>query len=170
MNIYIRDDENKLTDEIAGLMNDAIIIALRNEFGDSVSFEQIKELPIELSVSIVSNEEIKNLNNEFRSIDKVTDVLSFPQYATNDDLKESISTSVRNFSDNSSFGILLGDVVICFDRAFEQANEYATGIKRELVYLFVHSVFHLFGYDHMNDDEKKVMRKKEDQVMEELGL
>jgi probable rRNA maturation factor len=61
-------------------------------------------------------------------------------------------------------------VVICFDQAARQAEEYGTGMTREMLYLFVHSVMHLFGYDHMEEDEKKVMRAREEKVLSEIGI
>ncbi len=65
---------------------------------------------------------------------------------------------------------MLGDVVLCYDKACEQAEEYETGIERELVYLAVHSVLHLLGYDHMEDSEKKIMRAREEEIMNEIGI
>lgn len=159
MNLFFLDEENKLTDEIKALMLKAFHIALRNEFNeDEIDLEKF---PIEVSVSIVTNDEIQTLNKEYRNIDKATDVLSFPQFASKEDFFENINEDVDN---------LLGDVVISHEKAAFQAEEYGTGLTREIVYLFVHSIFHLLGYDHMEEDEKKVMRAREDSVMEELGL
>ena len=111
----------------------------------------------EISVSFVDGTRIRELNKAYRNVDKVTDVLSFPQY--------------ESVADMGNVGELcLGDVVICTDRAVEQAEEFGHSIDRELVYLFVHSIFHLLGYDHMEDDEKKVMREKEESIMEFLGI
>ena len=110
----------------------------------------------EVSVSFVSEEEIQTLNRDYRGTDRVTDVLSFPQY---DDLSEMEGELIE-----------LGDVVICRKRAEEQAEEYGHSLEREIVYLFVHSMLHLLGYDHMEADEKAEMRRREEEVMEELGL
>ena len=174
MNIYLRDDDNKIDDEILILMNNAAKTALVNEFGSDLTASgiDVSELPVELSVSIVKNDEIKELNAEFRNIDRVTDVLSFPQYDSNDDLRDELLDYADCIKEGEDivFVPMLGDVVICYEKAAEQAEEYGTGIRRELIYLFVHSIFHLMGYDHMNDDEKKVMRAKEEQVMEAVGL
>lgn len=172
MNIFFSDEYNKLNDEITALMQTAGETALVNEFGAKISELNcdIRNLPIDLSVSIVSKDEIQEINAEYRNIDKVTDVLSFPQF-DNDELEYELIDLAENIDDDSdNLGVLLGDVVICYDRAIAQAEEYGTGIKRELIYLFVHSIYHLFGYDHMNDDEKSVMRTKEESVMEVLGL
>lgn len=108
----------------------------------------------EISISIVSQEEIRELNAAYRNIDRVTDVLSFPM----DD---------EPFEGEAA---VLGDVVLCYDRAEEQAEEYGHGINREICYLTVHSVLHLLGYDHMNDEEKREMRQHEEAAMEKLNL
>ena len=111
----------------------------------------------EISLSVVSPEEIRELNAAYRDKDSVTDVLSFPQY---DDLAE-----IENESE-----ISLGDVVICDEVAHAQAEEYGHSYEREFVYLFVHSVHHLLGYDHMEPDEKDEMRRHEEQVMSAIGI
>ncbi len=117
---------------------------------------------VEISVSFVSEEEIKELNNVYRNNNSVTDVLSFPQY---DDL-----TELDSFCDDESGETALGDVVICTDRARQQAEEFGHSFERELVYLFVHSMFHLLGYDHMEPEEKSRMREAEEEIMEKLDL
>lgn len=170
MNIFFSDEYNKLTDDIKLLMNKAANTAIFNEFGKVLNDIDTETLPIEVSVTIVGNEEIQSINNEFRGIDKVTDVLSFPQYDSNADVLADLEDVARNIEDEDLMGTLLGDVVICYEQAIKQAEEYETGMKRELVYLFTHSIFHLLGYDHMNDEDKKVMRAKEEVVMEALGL
>ena len=111
----------------------------------------------EISLSVVSEEEIHELNRNFRETDRVTDVLSFPQYASLDEI-------------GSQEVILLGDVVICDTVARRQAEQYGHSYEREFVYLFVHSVLHLLGYDHMEPEEKKEMRAKEEEVMSYIGL
>lgn len=110
-----------------------------------------------VSVSFAMKEEIRQLNKAYRGVDSPTDVLSFPQFNSWEELPE-------------EGDILLGDVVICVEIALEQAREYGHSQERELLYLFTHSILHLLGYDHMKDDEKKIMREKEEQVMAELGL
>lgn len=112
---------------------------------------------VEISVTFVSTEEIHELNRIYRDKDSVTDVLSFPQYDSLDDMKVD--------------GILcLGDVVICPEQALLQADEYGHSGERELVYLFVHSIFHLLGYDHMEEEEKNDMRAQEEKIMSQIGL
>lgn len=111
----------------------------------------------EISVTFVSLEEIHQLNRLYRQVDSPTDVLSFPQFEDLNELPEEGE-------------IMLGDVVICIDRAREQAEEFGHSFEREIIYLFVHSVLHLLGYDHMDEDEKKIMRRREEEVMENIGL
>ncbi len=122
-----------------------------------VEGEQLDSDNIEVSISFVSNEEIQQLNAQYRDKDCVTDVLSFPQYDSIDEM-------------NKSEVICLGDVVISLDKAEEQSIEYGHAFQRELVYLTVHSILHLLGYDHMTDEEKKIMRNKEEVIMKEIYL
>lgn len=110
-----------------------------------------------VSVSFAMKKEIQQLNKAYRGVDSPTDVLSFPQYNNLEELPE-------------EGDLLLGDVVICIEIALEQAKEYGHSQERELLYLFTHSILHLLGYDHMNEEDKKIMREKEEKVMAELGL
>ena len=111
----------------------------------------------EISLTLVEPEEIKSLNAEYRNVDSVTDVLSFPQFEDKEQMP-------------SEGELCLGDVVICVERAQQQAEEYGHSFEREMVYLLVHSLLHLLGYDHMDDDEKAIMREKEEHVMEHVDL
>ena len=148
MNIYI-DEGQKL---------DCKMLEKMQEAGDFLMGEEgIDTDRAEISLTLVEPEEIKSLNAEYRNVDSVTDVLSFPQY---DD--------IRN-PDNPQ-AICLGDVVICDDTARRQAEEYGHSYERELVYLFVHSVLHLLGYDHMDEEERREMRTREENVMRRVGL
>jgi len=112
---------------------------------------------IEVSVTFVGEEEIHDLNLHFRKVDHVTDVLSFPQY---EDLTQIPEKGI----------ICLGDVVICSQQALLQADEFGHSPEREIIYLFVHSMFHLMGYDHLNDEDKTAMREQEEKVMQLLGV
>lgn len=110
-----------------------------------------------VSVTFVTSEEIRKLNAMYRNVDATTDVLSFPQY---EDLSELPKEGE----------LCLGDVVICTEQALLQADEYGHTPERELIYLFVHSVCHLLGFDHMEDDDKSEMREREEQILMQLGL
>ena len=110
-----------------------------------------------VSVTFVGAEEIRELNRIYRQKDKVTDVLSFPQFDRISDLPE-------------EGPLCLGDVVICTEQALLQADDFGHSPEREIVYLFVHSLFHLLGYDHMEEDEKEDKRRREEGVMDRIGL
>ena len=126
-----------------------------------LSGEGIDDEGAEVSVSFVTPEEIQSLNREYRGVDSVTDVLSFPQFDSVDDLIDpQEETGVAE----------LGDVVICMERALSQAEEFGHPLEREVIYLFVHSILHLLGYDHIEEEDKKVMRAREEEVMTELGI
>lgn len=114
----------------------------------------------EVNVSIVSADEIKEINGEYRDIDKVTDVLSFP-------LGENGVYDLN--PENNCF--MLGDVVICFERAVQQASDFGHSVTREISFLTVHSMLHLLGYDHVNSQyEEKEMFSKQKQIMSALGI
>ena len=114
-------------------------------------------VPCEISFSLVIPEEIQELNAEYRNIDKETDVLSFPMLGFPED--EDMLTY------ETGIPVMLGDIVISTTRAAEQAEAYGHSLEREICYLSVHSVLHLLGYDHMEEDEKRVMRAREKAIM-----
>ena len=145
----IFDGERLPEEKFLSLMEEAAEYALKHE---GVTNEDL-----EISVTFVDEEEIKEINGQFREIDKVTDVLSFPQFECADDVPEEGL-------------VILGDVVICEDQAKRQAEEFGHSYERELMYLFVHSMFHLLGYDHMEEEEKAQMRSCEEDVMHRLGI
>ncbi len=160
MQIVFNDEFDKLTPEMWNLMERAADIALMTEFKELENIELENEP--ELGVTVVDDSEILELNREYREKDSVTDVLSFPQFEGHDDLLEDL------LDDESE--TLIGDVVICYEQAGRQAEEYGTGLTREMLYLFVHSVMHLFGYDHMDKEEKAVMRAREEEVLSAIGV
>ena len=117
----------------------------------------------EVGVTFTDNEGIRELNREHRGIDKETDVLSFPMV---EDVK-----NITPFDKNPENGnIYLGDIVISVPKAVSQAEEYGHSVEREIAFLTVHSMMHLFGYDHMEDEERAVMRQHEEAVLSELGI
>lgn len=116
--------------------------------------------PAEVEVSLVNDEQIKELNSQFRRIDDSTDVLSFP-----------LGTD-GNYDTNPETGAkMLGDIVISVEHAYAQADTYGHGLEREIAFLTVHSMLHLLGYDHVNGGlERAIMREKEESILEKLGL
>lgn len=114
----------------------------------------------EVDVSVVDDNTIRELNNEYRNIDSATDVLSFP-------LGEN-GVYEKNYETGA---FMLGDIVISAETALKQADLYGHGIEREIAFLTVHSILHLLGYDHVNGGmEQVVMREKEEAVLDALGL
>ena len=124
-------------------------------------------------VTFTNNEGIRAINREFREIDRETDVLSFPmvEYEKPGDFShlESDMAAVEYF-DPDDGELVLGDIVISVERSKEQAKEYGHSVKREVGFLVAHSMFHLFGYDHMEDDERKVMEDRQREVLLGLGI
>ena len=161
MQIVFNDELDRLTPEMWELMQQAAEEAFRTEFAGEIDAGSIENEP-EIGVTIVDDNTILELNREYREKDSVTDVLSFPQFEGHDDQLADLR--------NDEASTLIGDVVICYEQAERQADEYDTGITREILYLFVHSVMHLFGYDHMEEDEKAVMRKREEEVLAAIGV
>lgn len=119
--------------------------------------EGLEHGQIEVSLTFVDPSEMQSLNSSYRGIDSVTDVLSFPQFESPGEIpKDGVA--------------LLGDVVICLEQALTQAETYGHSPEREILFLFVHSMFHLLGYDHHCEEEQSVMRQAEESVLARLGL
>ncbi len=136
---------------------------------------QMEHCPFECEVNVTftDNEGIRNMNREFRELDVPTDVLSFPmiEYSVPADfsaLDKEMDTA-GNFNPETG-ELLLGDIVISLERAREQAEEYGHSLKREISFLIAHSMLHLFGYDHMEDEERLVMEDKQEAVLQSLGI
>lgn len=120
--------------------------------------------PAEVSVLLVDDTQIQEINNEFRQLDKPTDVLSFPM------LDFSGGRVIDNVGDSYLGTVVLGDIVVSLERASAQAEEYGHSFSREVGFLVCHSVLHLLGYDHETEDDRAVMRQKEEAVLELLEL
>ena len=128
--------------------------------------------PYEATVSLLltMNNEIQEMNRNFREIDRATDVLSVPMIAyeeagTFDFLEEDDSAF-----DPESGELVLGDIVISKERVIAQAEEYGHSIRREYAFLIAHSMLHLMGYDHMEEEERAVMEQKQRDILEQLGI
>ena len=125
--------------------------------------ENMRNLNLYISITLTTPEEIKNINSQFRKIDKETDVLSFPMFE-----KTEIDNIIK-IGKNEVFETI-GDVIISVERVKQQANEYGHSFERELSYMVVHGFYHLMGYDHMNDNDKIQMRQKEENVLNMLNI
>lgn len=132
--------------------------------------EKLESTNLYMSITLTEPEEIRKINQQYRNIDKATDVLSFPMFEK-DELNHIIeSSSVENVEEDPTKIDILGDIVISIPRVYEQAKEYGHSFERELSYMVVHGFYHLMGYDHMVEEDKKVMRKKEEVVLNKLGI
>jgi len=121
--------------------------------------EKLDKTDLYLSVTLSNEEYIHKINNEFRKVDRPTDVLSFPMFQ-----KEEIPKEETGIPD------VLGDIIICIPIVEKQAKEYEHSFERELSYMLVHGFYHLMGYDHMEEEEKAVMREKEENVLAKLDI
>lgn len=148
MNIIV-DGENLPKQAMMNKIEEAAKVCLE--------LEEVDSNLAEISLTFVDMEEIQQLNREYRDTDSVTDVLSFPQFESKDEFPETGE-------------IIMGDVVICTEKAMLQAEEFGHSPEREIIYLFTHSLLHLMGYDHMEEDEKQIMRQKEEAVMNRIDL
>ena len=121
--------------------------------------ESLNEKNLYVNIILTTPQNIKSINKQYRNIDKETDVLSFPMFEKSE-IKQ-INTQIQE---------VLGDIIISIDRVKEQAKEYGHSFIRELSYMVVHGFYHLMGYDHMEEEEKKEMRKKEENILSKLNI
>lgn len=128
--------------------------------------------PYDVSVNLVitDNEEIKKINQQFRSIGAPTDVLSFPMIPFETPAGYDIVEEDESYFDLDTDELLLGDIMISVDKVFAQAEEYGHSVTREFCFLVAHSMLHLLGYDHMTPGEAAVMEAKQAKALEELGI
>lgn len=125
----------------------------------------------EVNLTLVDNARIQEINADFRQIDRATDVLSFPliEYEKPGDF-DVIEAAGEEVINPDTDEVMLGDIVISVDKVLEQANEYGHSIKREFAFLIVHSMLHLFGYDHMEADEAAVMEQHQKQILDTMKI
>lgn len=125
--------------------------------------EQIQDSKLSITVTLTTPENIKRINKEYRKIEKATDVLSFPMFE-----KDELDCKIKN--KDFQYEDILGDIIISIEKVKEQAIEYEHSFERELSYMVVHGFYHLMGYDHIKEEDKKVMRPKEDKILNELNI
>ena len=125
--------------------------------------ESLNSSKLYINIILTTPENIRQINKDYRDIDKETDVLSFPMFE-----KEEIDNKIKNKDFENED--MLGDIVISIERVKEQAKEYGHSFERELSYMVVHGFYHLMGYDHMEETEKIIMRNKEEKVLKELKI
>lgn len=156
MKIFIQNQQDKVDvdQHISKIIEESIVNTIKIF---------LEEENFEISVLIVDNNFIKELNKNYRNVNKETDVLSFPIFEfKNGKLLEDIVIMEDE--------IPLGDIVISIEKAAQQAEEFGHSLEREVAYLTVHSVLHLLGFDHVGDDDRKVMREYEEQILQSMGL
>lgn len=163
--IYVDNRQEKINadEKLVDLLKNVIEFTLKEEEVD---------VDCEVSLLFVDNDEIREINNETRGIDRATDVLSFPMldYEDKKVFKEMYKNYEFSQSDFDGDELVLGDVVLSLERALEQSEEFNHSFEREASYLVVHSILHLLGYDHMEDEDKLVMRKREEEILNKLNI
>lgn len=158
-----RQEKIEVTNELEEKMTEIIEYTLS---------EEKVNIPYEVSIIFVDNDEIKLINSEQRGIDRTTDVLSFPMldYEKDKYFKDMYSDYKFEPYELDDGKLMLGDMALSLERAKEQCIEYGHSFIREVMYLTVHSMLHLLGYDHMQEDEKKIMRNREEEIMTKFNI
>lgn len=152
-----RQDVIEITDEQMAFIEKIVKAVLDYEKWDE---------EVEVSISFVDNKEIQKLNREFRNIDAPTDVLSFPML----EYEEISDDEAFSEEDYIEAEIPLGDIVISTEKVIEQSKEYGHSQERELAFLLVHGMLHLLGYDHMNEEDERIMFQKQEEILNVLNL
>ena len=121
--------------------------------------EKLENSKLYISITLTTPEHIHEINKQYRNVDKETDVLSFPMFEKNEILIK-----------NDDIEEVLGDIMISIEKVQAQAEEYGHSFERELSYMVVHGFYHIIGYDHMVEEDKKVMREKEENILNRLEI
>ncbi|UYY97340.1 rRNA maturation RNase YbeY [Peribacillus frigoritolerans] len=150
--IDLMDETNEVTEEAQQLVESILQFAARKENIENDT---------ELSVTFVDNDRIREINKEYRHKDSATDVISFALEEMGEDEVEIVGAEMPR---------MLGDIIISIERTKEQAEEYGHSFDRELGFLALHGFLHLLGFDHMNEEDEKVMFTKQKEILEEYGL
>ncbi len=149
---YLNIAENK---EYNNIINNVVDECFKEEKLDTTN--------LYISITLTDPKEIRNLNNEYRHIDKETDVLSFPMFE---------KSEIENILQGKCIEVqdVLGDIIISIPKVEEQAKEYGHSFERELAYMVVHGFYHLMGYDHITEEDKILMRPKEEKILNALNI
>lgn len=152
---FLDIDENK---EYENIINNVVNMCFKTE--------NLENANMYLNVILTNPDNIRKANNTYRKIDMETDVLSFPMFEKSEieDIVKQTKKSKREVED------VLGDIIISIERVKQQAEEYGHSFERELSYMVVHGFYHIMGYDHMEETDKKIMRKKEENVLNKLNI
>lgn len=125
--------------------------------------EKLENSKLYVSITLTNPENIHKINKEYRNVDSETDVLSFPMFEKNE-----IDQKIKN--NNFEHEDVLGDIVISIEKVKGQAIEYGHSFEREFAYMLVHGFYHLMGYDHIEEKDKKIMREKEEIILSKLQI
>ena len=125
--------------------------------------ENMEDSKLYISITLTTPEHIHEINKQYRNVDRATDVLSFPMFE-----KEEIDNKIAKH--DFEHEDVLGDIVISIEQVEKQAKEYVHSFEREFAYMLVHGFYHLMGYDHIKEEDKVIMRPKEEKVLEKLGI
>ena len=156
MIIYYENDQDKMeiSEYLEGRLKDGLnAVAKLHDLTDDT----------EVGITLVDDERIHEINREYRNVDRPTDVISF---ALDDDLEDSDEPELIDGPEEH----LLGDIIISVETANRQGEEFGHGLEREIVYLAVHGLLHLLGYDHMVEEDKVIMRAKEEEALRAINL
>ena len=154
------EDENKLKiyDEYIKEYDEKINMIIE----EALKLNNIKLSNVYIGIGVVTPDRIRELNKEFRNVDRATDVLSFPMFS-----REELASGINELEENEEVSI--GDIVLCLEVIENQAIEYGTGFNREMLYMITHGICHLLGYDHIEPNEKKEMREMEEKILSRIG-
>lgn len=164
MTFYVDNDTDEIFDfdinELIKLLTDEVMNRLDCPFKD-----------YSLNVTFTDDESIHEVNKEFRDIDRATDVLSFPaiEFENQGDFSF-IEEGDPDYFDIDTNELILGDIMISLERAHAQAEEYGHSFKREVAFLITHSLLHLSGYDHIDEEERLVMEELQDEILNSVGI
>ena len=125
--------------------------------------ENLENSKLIITITLTTPSKIRKINNEYRQIDRATDVLSFPMFE-----KSELDKKIEN--NDFLYEDILGDIIISVEKVKEQAKEYGHSFERELSYMVVHGFYHLMGYDHIEEKDKVIMRPKEEKILNKLGI
>ena len=149
---YLDLEENKQYDEI-----------IKKVVEQCFREENMEDSKLYISITLTTPEHIHEINKQYRNVDRATDVLSFPMFE-----KEEIDNKIAKH--DFEHEDVLGDIVISIEQVEKQAKEYGHSFEREFAYMLVHGFYHLMGYDHIKEEDKVIMRPKEEKVLEKLGI
>ena len=132
--------------------------------------EKLKNLNLYISITLTTPSKIRQLNKEYRNIDKETDVLSFPMVDYEKAGQFDFLEDSNEYFHPESGELMLGDIVISKEKVLAQAEEFGHSVKREYAFLIAHSMLHLFGYDHMEDEERMTMENMQKEILNQLQI